>query len=470
MKLYNTLTRTEDTFAPQDANTVRMYVCGPTVYDYLHIGNVRPVIVFDALRKYFEQFKDWRVVYVQNVTDVDDKLIDRSISTGESVEEIAAHYTKAYFDLLDALNIEPPTHSPLATDHIKDMIDLIAILIDKGLAYEQDGDVYYRVSAFPAYGRLSGRSIDDLLVGARIAASDKKENPLDFTLWKTAKPGEPKWTSPWGEGRPGWHTECVVLSHAFLGDTLDIHAGGNDLIFPHHENEIAQAEGARGKQLTRFWLHNGMLTFNGEKMSKSLGNFAYAHEVLAEFGAETVRYFYLSRQYRKPLDYSREGLEEAKKALARVHTMIDEVTFGLASSEETGVVQEAGKHFLASLAKHRARYIAEMDNDLNTVGAIAAIQDVVSEANRFRGTAEGGDRLALKEAISLVRDLGYPLGLFQEDAAASKGIEDDLIRLLINLRAELREKKEFALSDSIRNRLQELGIDLKDTAQGTIWT
>ncbi len=470
MKLYNTLTHNEDTFAPQDAKTVRMYVCGPTVYDYLHIGNVRPVIVFDALRKYFEQFKDWRVVYVQNVTDVDDKLIDRSISTGESIEEIAAHYTKAYFDLLDALKIEPPTHSPLATDHIKGMIDLIATLIDKGLAYEQDGDVYYRVSAFPDYGRLSGRSIDDLLVGARIAASDKKENPLDFTLWKAAKQGEPKWNSPWGEGRPGWHTECVVLSHAFLGDTLDIHAGGNDLIFPHHENEIAQAEGARSKPLTRFWLHNGMLTFNGEKMSKSLGNFAYAHEVLAEFGAETVRYFYLSRQYRKPLDYSREGLEEAKKALARVHTMIDEVTSGLASSEETGTIGEEGKRFLTLLGKHRARYVAEMDNDLNTVGAIAAIQDVVSEANRFRGTATGGDRLALREAISLVRELGYPLGLFQEDTAASKGIEDDLIRLLIDLRAELREKKEFALSDSIRDRLQELGIDLKDTAQGTIWT
>ncbi len=473
MKLYNTLTRKKETFEPQDGKTVRMYVCGPTVYDHLHIGNVRPVIVFDTLRKYFKHFKGWDVLYVQNVTDVDDKLIDRAAETGTTVTELAREYTDAYFTLLKRLGIEEPTESPRATGNIDGMIQLIAALIDKGLAYEVDGDVYYRVTAFEGYGKLSGRRIDDLKVGdprvgARIAASEKKENPLDFTLWKAAKPGEPKWDSPWGEGRPGWHTECVVLSRKYLGETLDIHAGGNDLIFPHHANEIAQAEGATGKLFSRFWLHNGMLSFSGEKMSKSLGNFAYAHEVLEEFGAETVRYFYLARHYRKPLDYSKEGLEEARKALARVHTLIDEVSSEFVDSPQ-GEISSTGRAFIASLDPYRERYIAEMDDDLNTVGAIGAIQEIVSETNRFRATATTKDRPALHEAIALIRELGYPLGLFQEKDRAEKGVQDELIRLLIDLRAELREKKEFALSDSIRDRLAELGITLKDTAQGTIW-
>ncbi len=474
MKLYNTLTRKQQEFSPQDGKTVRMYVCGPTVYDHLHIGNVRPVIVFDTLRKYFERFQGWDVIYVQNVTDVDDKLINRSIETGEPVSEIAARYTQSYFDLLVELGVETPSHSPRATQFIPGMIELIQGLIDKGLAYEADGDVYFRVSGFPEYGKLSGRKVDDLRVGARIAASEKKENPLDFTLWKRSKPREPKWDSPWGEGRPGWHTECVVLSRHYLGETLDIHAGGNDLIFPHHENEIAQAEGLTGKTFARFWLHSGMLMFHGQKMSKSLGNFAYAHDVIEQFGAETVRYFYLSRHYRKPLDYSTEGLEAARVAITRIQTLIDEVTSELASSELSSTgnsdTNEQGHKFLASLRPLRDRYIAEMDSDMNTVGAIAAIQDIVSETNRFRASATGDARLALPEAISLIRELGYPLGLFQGAESESKGIEDDLIQLLIDLRSDLREKKEFALSDLIRNRLADLGITLKDTAQGTIWT
>jgi len=469
MKLYNTLTRDQQEFVPQDGKTVRMYVCGPTVYDHLHIGNVRPVIVFDTLRKYFQRFQGWDVIYVQNVTDLDDKLINRSIETGEPVSEIAERYTKSYFSLLTELGVETPSHSPRATQFIPGMIDLIKGLIDKGLAYESDGDIYYRVSAFPEYGKLSGRKVDDLRVGARIAASEKKENPLDFTLWKRSKPGEPKWDSPWGEGRPGWHTECVVLSRHYLGETLDIHAGGNDLIFPHHENEIAQAEGLTGKTFARFWLHSGMLMFHGQKMSKSLGNFAYAHDVIEEFGAETVRYFYLSRHYRKPLDYSTEGLEAARVAITRIQTLIDEVTSEF-EGRARGDTDEQGREFLASLKPLRDRYIAEMDSDMNTVGAIAAIQDVVSETNRFRAAAEGDARQALPEAISLIRELGYPLGLFQEGGkGASKGIEDELIRLLVDLRADLREKKEFALSDLIRDRLADLGITLKDTAQGTIW-
>ncbi len=473
MKLYNTLARKKEAFRPQDGKTVRMYVCGPTVYDHLHIGNLRPLIVFDALRKYMERFKGWEVTYIQNITDVDDKLIERSAETGDTVEEIAKRYTDAYFSLLKQLDVKEPTHSPRATEHIEGMIELIQTLIGKGYAYERDGDVYYRVSAFKDYGKLSGRRTAELKVGARIAASEKKENPLDFTLWKAAKPGEPKWESPWGEGRPGWHTECVVLSREFLGETLDIHAGGNDLIFPHHENEIAQAEGASGKLFSRFWLHNGLLMVGEEEMHKSLGNFAYAYEVLQKFGPETVRYFYLARHYRKPLDYSEGGLAEANKALARVHTLIDEVEAELGETDggpETPGHSAAGSAFVDSLGRFRERYISEMEDDLNTVGALAAIQELVAEANRFRSTAEGSDRLALKKALNLIGELGWPLGLFQKKKPAPKGLQDELIQLLIELRTELRRKEEFALADSIRDRLAKLGITLKDRPQGTIWT
>ncbi len=469
MELHNTLTGRKETFAPLDGKTVRMYVCGPTVYDHLHIGNLRPLIVFDALRRYMERFKGWEVQFVQNITDLDDKLIARAAETGVSVEALAERYTDAYFSLLHALRIEEPTQSPRATNHVAGMIALIQTLVDKGYAYARDGDVYFRVAAFPDYGKLSGRRTQDQEVGARIAASEIKEDPLDFTLWKAAKPGEPKWDSPWGEGRPGWHTECVVLSREYLGETLDIHAGGSDLIFPHHENEIAQAEAAGAVPFSRFWLHNGLLTFSGDKMSKSLGNFAYAREILERFGAETVRYFYLSRHYRKPLDYSQEGLAEAERALSRVRTMIDEITSEPASDTAAPLGRD-GRAFLASLEADRERYLTAMDDDLNTVGAIGLIQEIVSETNRFRAAAPPEDRPALKEAIALVRDLGSPLGLFQETTAGPAGLEDDLLRLLIDLRAALRERKEFALADEIRDRLQALGVLLKDTAQGTIWT
>jgi cysteinyl-tRNA synthetase len=468
MELYNTLTRRQQQFAPQDGKTVRMYVCGPTVYDHLHIGNVRPVIVFDTLRKYFEQFHGWNVIYVQNVTDVDDKLINRSVESGQPVSEIASSYTESYFNLLTKLEVENPSYSPRATEFIPGMIELIGELINKGLAYQVDGDAYYRVSAFPEYGKLSGRKVQDLQVGARIAASEKKENPLDFTLWKSSKPGEPQWDSPWGKGRPGWHTECVVLSRHYLGDTLDIHAGGNDLVFPHHENEIAQAEGLTGKIFARFWLHSGMLMFNGQKMSKSLGNFAYARDVIGEFGAQTVRYFYLSRHYRKPLDYSTQGLAEAQAAISRIQTMIDEVSSEPFEQSEKNTNPQ-GKEFLSSLELLRQRYLAEMDSDFNTVGAIAAIQDIVSKTNKFRTIAKDDARLVLPKALSLVRELGFPLGLFQQSENESKGIEAELIRLLADLRNELRNRKEFALSDKIRDQLAKLGITLKDTPQGTIW-
>ena len=469
MKLYNTLTRETEPFEPMHDDTVGLYVCGPTVYDHIHIGNVRPILVFDTLRRYLERFKGWTVIHVQNVTDVDDKLIQRSIDTGEPVESIARTYTDAYFELLDRLHVLPPTHSPLATEHIQEMIDLVVELMDKGYAYERGGDVYFRVEAFAGYGKLSGRRLDDQEAGARIEASDRKDNPLDFTLWKAAKPGEPTWPTPWGAGRPGWHTECVVMSRKYLGRHLDIHAGGNDLIFPHHENEIAQAEAVTGEPFFRFWLHNGMLAFQDDKMSKSIGNVAQAYKILEAFDAETVRYFFLSRHYRKPMDYSEEGLRAAETALARIQTLVRDVEAEL--RDAAGEPDDAGRAFVASLGTFRDRYAAAMDDDLNTVDAIGILQELVAASNRFRADAADADRIALRAAVELIRGLAYPLGLFAETVGFSTAsLDGDLIDLLIELRAELRAKKEFKLSDRIRDRLQELGIVLKDGPTGTIWT
>jgi len=468
MRLYNTLTRTTEPFEPLHGDTVGLYVCGPTVYDHIHIGNVRPILVFDTLRRYLERFKGWRVLHVQNVTDVDDKLIRRSIETGQPVDEIASTYTKAYFDLLGRLHVLAPTYSPLATDHIDEMISLVSDLFAKGYAYEEDGDVYFRIDAFAAYGKLSGRRPAEQEVGARVEASEKKHNPLDFALWKAAKPGEPTWPSPWGPGRPGWHTECVVMSQKYLGDHLDIHAGGNDLIFPHHENEIAQAEASTGRPFFRFWLHNGMLGFQESKMSKSVGNVAPAHRVLDGCDAEAIRYYFLSRHYRKPMDYSEDGLRAAQTALARIHTLVGDVEAELrGESQQPG---EAGRRFVASLPTHRERFVEAMDDDLNTVDAIGVLQELVAAANRFKADAAAQDRPALLAAAALIRELAEPLGLFPPSAPPAASRDASLIDLLVELRGELRRNKEFALSDRIRDRLEALGVVLKDGPEGTIWT
>lgn len=468
MRLYNTLTKSLDEFVPSDGSTVGMYVCGPTVYDHLHIGNVRPVLVFNALRRYLEAFHGWRVIYVQNVTDVDDKLINRAAETGQSVEALAKTYTDAYFALQDALGVERPSASPRATEHIGEMVELIARMVDNGSAYVRDGDVYFRVSSVEDYGRLSGRSLDEQEAGSRVEVSDRKENALDFTLWKAAKPGEPDWPSPWGRGRPGWHTECVVMSRKHLGERLDIHAGGNDLIFPHHENEIAQARATSDEPFFRFWMHNGMLHVGEQEMHKSLGNFRYAYEILEKHEAETVWYFYLSRHYRKPLDFSEEGLGAAAAAVARVRRLLDDVDSELRGDD--GQPGKGGRDFVGRLAAFRDRYVEAMDDDFNTVGGLGVIQELVNEINRFRAEAVDEDRRALREAAALVRELGRPLGLFQQQAAAGRGCEAELMDLLMELRGELRRRREFALGDRIRDRLAEIGIVLKDSPQGTIWT
>ncbi len=468
MQLYNTLAKRVEAFEPQQDRTVGMYVCGPTVYDHLHIGNVRPVMVFGALRRYFEQFKGWRVLYVQNVTDVDDKLIRRSAETGETVEAIARTYTDAYFALLSGLGVDRPTASPRATEHIAEMVKFISLLVDRGFAYERGGDVYFRVERATDYGALSGRRLEDQEAGSRVDVCEAKDHPLDFTLWKAAKPGEPSWPSPWGEGRPGWHTECVVMSRKYLGPHLDIHAGGNDLVFPHHENEIAQAAASSDAPFFRFWLHNGMLHFGGEEMHKSLGNFRYAHEVLAAYGAETVGYFYLSRHYRKPLDFSDEGLRGAQAAVGRIRRLIDDIEAELRGA--AGDVGPKGRRFVAALSVYRARYVEAMDDDFNTVDAMAAIHDLVSETNRFRAGAAGADRLGLRDVVQLLRELGGPMGLFQETCPGGSSIEAGLIDLLVALRRELRDRKAFDLSDRVRDQLAALGVELKDTARGTLWS
>ncbi|HEC63251.1 MAG TPA: cysteine--tRNA ligase, partial [Candidatus Acetothermia bacterium] len=369
LRLWSTLSRRLEELSPQDGE-VKMYVCGPTVYDRFHIGNARPFIVFDALRRYLES-RGLKVTYVQNITDIEDKIINRAREEGVPPSEVAARYTEEYFRDLELLGVKPPTHSPRATEYVEQMVEFIQKLLEKGVAYQAGGDVYFSVASFPEYGKLSGKVLEELEAGARIAVDEKKRDPLDFVLWKAAKPGEPKWPSPWGEGRPGWHTECVVMSMDLLGVPLDIHAGGSDLVFPHHENEIAQAESLFGEPFARIWLHNGLLTVSGERMGKSLGNFRYAREVVNEYGTEPVRYFYLSRAYRKPLDFSPAGLEEAKRALQGIYDFLWEAEV---LPDQEGIPEGVADQLAALEEKFHAR----MEEDFDTAGAIGVLHELVA--------------------------------------------------------------------------------------------
>ncbi len=467
LQVYNRYKGRKEEFQPVHDGKVGIYFCGMTVQDKPHMGHMLAFVAGDMIRRYLK-FTGYDVKYVQNFTDVDDKIISKANDEGIEFTEVAQRNIDEYFRFAGELNIIPADIYPRATEHIDDIIGLISKLEEKGFAYKGGSDVYYRVRKFPAYGKLSGRIIDDLQSGARIEVGDEKEDPLDFTLWKGAKEGEPAWDSPWGPGRPGWHIECSVMSMKYLGETLDMHGGGMDLVFPHHENEIAQSGSATGKPFFRFWLHNGMLSIGGEKMSKSLGNFDYAKNVLASYDPETVRYFYLSRHYRKPLDYSDEGLQAAQTAVTRIRTLLSDVEAELRDS--SGAYADAGKAFVHSLSEFRTRYVEAMDDDLNTVAAIGVIQELVSATNRFRAEAMDNNRLALRNAAVLIKELGEPLGLFSTAKTRKGGLEDGLMTLLIELRKQLREKREFELADRIRDQLAELGITLKDTAQGTIWT
>lgn len=463
MKLYNTLTRKKEKFIPITKGEVKMYVCGPTVYNFFHIGNGRTFIVFDTIRRYFE-YRGYKVNFVQNFTDIDDKMIKRANEEGITVKNVGDKYIKEYYTDADALNIERATTNPRATEFIGQIIKFVKDLIDKGYAYEVDGDVYFSTKKFEGYGKLSGQNIEDLQAGARINVDERKQDPMDFAIWKAKKEGEPAWKCPWGEGRPGWHIECSCMAKNLLGDTIDIHAGGMDLAFPHHENEIAQSEALTGEPFAHYWLHSAYVNVNNQKMSKSLNNFFTARDVLKEYDADVIRFLMLSCHYRVQLNYSKDLLDSARSSVERVYNaignlenLIDEV-----SREE---MNEEEKAYLNSLDKYRQKYIEKMDDDFNTADAITAIFDLIKDTNT-NININSSKELA-KEALSLIRELGAPLGMFQKstkDAALAEEVER-----LIEERQQARKNKDFALSDKIRDDLKDRGIVLEDTPQGVRW-
>jgi len=464
MRLYNTLNRQKEEFVPITPGKVSMYVCGPTVYNFFHIGNARCFITFDVLRRYF-QYRGLDVTYVQNFTDIDDKVIRKANEEAVSYDQIAARFIEEYFTDARGLGIHDADIHPKATDNIDGMIAFIEGLIEKGHAYEAGGDVYFATRTFEEYGKLSHQPLEELELGARIAATEHKRDPLDFTLWKAAKPDEPSWTSPWGEGRPGWHIECSVMSNRYLGETIDIHAGGVDLCFPHHENEIAQSEAHSGKPFARYWLHNAFLNIDYQKMSKSKGNFFTTRDAAKVYGYAAIRFFILSAHYRSPINYSQESLEQSSTALERIDTTLRSLRF-LAENAAEGEMTEAEAASGAGFGGYKSRFCEHMDDDLNTAGALAEVFDLVREANTLAGDSAVTKGYAAA-ALTLLSELCGVLGVGQlEDEVSS---EDAEIEALIEARQAARKAKNFAESDRIRDALKEQGIVLEDTPQGVKW-
>jgi cysteinyl-tRNA synthetase len=460
IRLYNTLTRKKETFEPLEPNKVKMYVCGPTVYNYIHIGNARAAIVFDTIRRYLE-FRGYEVTYVSNFTDVDDKLIKAARELGEDVPTIAERFIQAYFEDITALGCKKADVHPRVTENIDIIIAFIQALIDKGYAYEVDGDVYYRTRKFEEYGKLSHQSIDELRAGARIEVGEKKDDPLDFALWKAAKEGEICWDSPWGKGRPGWHIECSAMARKYLGDTIDIHAGGQDLTFPHHENEIAQSEALTGKPFAKYWLHNGYLNINNEKMSKSLGNFVLVHDIIQQIDPQVLRFFMLSVHYRHPINYSGELLESAKKGLERLKTSYFNLKHRLQSSTN---LTDDDEQWLERIQEQHEAFIREMDDDFNTANGIAVLFELAKQANLYlheKNTSERVIHAFLREFEQLLDVLGITL--------KEEELLDEEIEALIEQRNEARKNRNFALADQIRDQLKAKNIILEDTPQGTRW-
>ncbi len=459
MKVYNTLTRKKEELVPMDPAELRMYVCGPTVYNYIHIGNARPFVVFDTMRKYLE-YRGQKVRFVQNFTDVDDKIINRAREEGVGAMDIANKYIDEYFKDVRALNVEAATVHPRVSETMPEIIAFVQGLIDKGMAYEVDGDVYYSTRKFPKYGLLSGNFIEDLEVGARIPEGEKKRDPLDFALWKAQKtPDEIAWDSPWGKGRPGWHIECSAMSKKYLGETIDLHCGGQDLQFPHHENEIAQSEGLSGKKFSNYWMHNGFITVDNEKMSKSLNNFFTVRDILKEYDGEVLRYFLLSSQYRGPINFSHDLMEEAKTALERMRNCRRDLKAAIASCEGSLTAEERSK--LDELMKYKDKFIESMDDDLNTAGAIGAIFELIRDINtHLRGTCS---KEFAEKMWGLLDELTGVLGILRKD---DETCVDSEIQALIDQRQEARKNKDWATADRIRDELAAKGITLKDTPQG----
>ena len=457
MKIFNTLTREKQELVPIEENTLRIYACGPTVYNYIHIGNARPLCVFDVLRRYLE-WRGYKVNFVQNFTDIDDKLIKKANEENITVKEVAERYIEEFWTDSKGLGVKEATVHPKATENIDAIQDIITSLIEKGFAYESKGDVYFRAKKFDEYGKLSHQPLDDLEAGARIDVTEIKEDPMDFCLWKSAKPGEPYWESPWGQGRPGWHIECSAMAGRFLGKTIDIHCGGQDLIFPHHENEIAQSECANGCSFAHYWMHNGYINVDNRKMSKSLGNFFTVREVAKVYGYEPIRYLMISSHYRSPINYSTDILDQGKNALERLYTCRDNLDFALKNAAEEGTIP-------AFLEKYKADFITAMDDDLNTADAIGVLFQLVREINTM--VASGAGKVAIEASIELFDELTGVLGLVYNRKSADL---DSEVEALIEERTAARKARDFAKADAIRDQLKAMGIVLEDTPQGVKWS
>ncbi len=483
LRVYNTLTGEKELFVPLVPGKVGMYVCGVTVYDYCHIGHARAGVVFDVIFRYLK-YAGYEVTYVRNYTDIDDKIINRANQEGSDYRTVADRYIGAFDEDMARLGLQKPTVEPKATDHMDGIITIIEALITRGHAYMSGGDVYYAVESFPDYLKLSGRTLEDMLAGARVETGDKKRHPMDFALWKGSKPGEPWWHSPWGNGRPGWHIECSAMSMEFLGKTFDIHGGGKDLVFPHHENEIAQSEGANGCQFVRYWLHNGFVNINSEKMSKSLGNFFTIREVLKSYDPETLRFFILSAHYRSPLDFSDQNLDEAQAGLERLYSCLaalDRVPVG--DNGPDAALTPVGEELREKVTQFRSRFIEAMDDDFNAAQALGPLFDMVRGTNRFlaeSGEQAGASRQLLGQLRALLMEAGGVLGLFTVPPeqwlagikAAGVGrlsLTVEQIEQLIAERREARQTKNFTRGDEIRDQLLAAGVQLLDSAQGTTW-
>lgn len=478
LRLYNTLTGQKEEFRPLIPGQVGMYVCGVTVYDYCHLGHARANIVFDVVYRYL-RYAGYRVTYVRNYTDVDDKIINRANERGISSNELAETFIRAFDEDMAALGLALPTHQPKATEYIPQIIALVERLIARGLAYESAGDVYYSVESFPGYLKLSKRTMEEMQAGARIAPGEQKRNPMDFALWKAAKPGEPSWESPWGPGRPGWHIECSAMSSTLLGDSFDIHGGGRDLIFPHHENEIAQSEGASGQPFVKYWLHNGFVNINQEKMSKSLGNFFTIRDILAKYDAEVVRFFILTAHYRSPIDFSDQQLDEAGQALARCYEALEQAGQVPASAGSGAVPAELGEA-VTRLAELETRFCEAMDDDFNSAQAIGHLFEGVRALNRLLAAETPAVQAAIAEGRATLLRLGGVLGLFGSAPAdwlgrqaqrrlAESGLDAAAIEALIGERQAARKNRNFQRADAIRDELAGKGVLLLDGSGGTSW-
>ena len=462
MKIFNTLTRQKDEFKPITEGEVKMYACGPTVYNFIHIGNARPLCVFDVVRRYFE-YRGYKVNFVQNFTDIDDKIIKRANEEGSDYKTVSEKYIEEFWTDVKGMNVREATTHPKATENIDEIINIIRTLEEKGFAYAVDGDVYFSTKKFDEYGKLSHQPLEDLEAGARISIGELKKEPMDFALWKNAKPGEPYWESPWGNGRPGWHIECSAMVHRYLGDTIDIHCGGQDLIFPHHENEIAQSECCNGKPFANYWMHNGYINVDNVKMSKSLGNFRTVRDVANEYGYEPIRFLMISSSYRSPINYSLDIINQCKSSLTRLYTCRDSLDFALENA--TADKNDTDAETLEMLAKRREQFIAAMDDDFNTADAIAAVFDLVRDINT--NVIEKNPSKALCEgAAALFDELTDVLGLVYNRKKESL---DEEVEALIAERAEARKNKNWARADEIRDTLKAMNIVLEDTPQGVKW-